>query len=89
MSKPPFQFRPQGAQAVPILGTPYDLKAVLPTVILHCKCEAATLIVLQGLGAQGQCPVCRRAFMLEGVEAAINGPHGARIATGIPTQIEN
>lgn len=88
MKNPPFRFRPAGAPDAPILGAPFEVKAVIPTAVLVCKCEANTLIILQGLGGQAQCPACRRAFQLNG--ATVNAQEmAAKIAHQIPPQVEH
>jgi hypothetical protein len=72
-----------GAGAVTILGNPYTVVAILPTVLLTCGCPAKTLIVLQGMGAQGMCPACTRGFALQGVQLDAQGTGGATIASGL------
>ena len=68
---------------VPIIGNPYELKAVIPTVLAVCGCEAKTLVVLLGLGGTAQCQACKRIFMLAACEANPQ-TQGARISVSNP-----
>lgn len=67
-TKLPIPF-PAGA-AIPILGQPYHLKAVIPTVLASCGCEAKEPLLLIGLGAAAKCPACQRVFRVRAFEGS-------------------
>lgn len=56
---------PAGGPNIPIIGQPYHLKAVIPTVLATCGCESKEPLLLIGLGARVTCRGCGRPFVLE------------------------
>lgn len=82
-AKSPIPF-PGAPNDIPIVGQPYKLKGVMPQALLQCSCDAKEPVLLIGMGAQGQCPSCRRAFVLSEVHGVAGGQVSASIAVGVP-----
>lgn len=82
-SKPPMPFAPPTGQ-IPIIGQPYQLRGIVPQVLLRCTCDGKEPLLLIGIGATAKCPACERLFVLEKMVAVKGGEMSAEIGVGIP-----
>lgn len=67
------------AAAIPIVGLPFVLEAWFVQILITCKCESPkpVLIVGQPGSAAGQCPSCKKGYVLQaiGIDPKTGQPH--------------
>ena len=71
-------------QQVPIIGAPM-IKGWFVTLLIQCNCEGKEPFFFGGqYGAQGQCPACKKVYLLQGIDSSIPGQMNFQLALGIP-----
>lgn len=69
---------------VPILGKPFEILGQFVTVMIRCRCEAMTPLLIVGVGGRVTCPACRNVYVVAkgggaevGLIAHVDEPTGA------------
>ncbi len=65
---------------VPIVGQPFDLVGFLVTGLVVCKCEGGAVPLLVTQNAPTQCPKCRKAYVVQGLQWKQGQPPGMQVA---------
>lgn len=68
---------------VPIVGQPFDVTGLLVTALLVCKCSGAVPLMVASNGPT-QCPKCRKAYVVNGVQWKQGQPPNIQIAILAP-----